>query len=318
MKRTNLVNKSVKLLMSVIIASSIVAMGSNGTVAATLTNNDAIISSIVMAAETTMFTGTYNYVQNDAGNPEPAVVVQPDGSVAVALFQGTMIQLNSSVGVVPQILAGTDVAASVVVPEGNGILIAGNAVGSGVIQVQNTANGTISNIVVNVVASSSTPATSTTPVTSASTHKGVQNGFYSYADDHKIVSTDGCLEVILDGMQFDNDYTHKDPIVYFGEDGMLTVELYQGQWVKMKANSLLDGYYFAGTTDGSMIIGGSQKKGSAVRQCSIQAGGRGTDIIKHESTQLPIRLIGLGGVYDEGAGQIRGGRPWQPLSLTTK
>lgn len=53
MKRTNLVNKSVKLLMSVIIASSVVAMGSNGTVAATLTNNDAIISSIVMAAETT-------------------------------------------------------------------------------------------------------------------------------------------------------------------------------------------------------------------------------------------------------------------------
>lgn len=53
MKRTNLVNKSVKLLMSIIIASSIVAMGSNGTVAATLTNNDAIISNIVMAAETT-------------------------------------------------------------------------------------------------------------------------------------------------------------------------------------------------------------------------------------------------------------------------
>ena len=319
MKRTNLVNKSVKLLMSVIIASSVVAMGSNGTVAATLTNNDAIISSIVMAAETTMFTGTYNYVQNDAGNPEPAVVVQPDGSVAVALFQGTMIQLNSSVGVVPQILAGTDVAASVVVPEGNGILIAGNAVGSGVIQVQNTANGTISNIVVNVVASSSTPATSTTPVTSASTHKGVQNGFYSYADDHKIVSTDGCLEVILDGMQFDNDYTHKDPIVYFGEDGMLTVELYQGQWVKMKANSLLDGYYVVnGGTDSTIEIGAGAKKNNSVRQCSIQAGGYGVDIIKHESTQLPIRLIGLGGVYDEGAGQIRGGRPWQPLSLTTK
>ena len=53
MKRTNLVNKSVKLLLSIIIASSVVAMGSNGTVAATLTNNDAIISSIVMAAETT-------------------------------------------------------------------------------------------------------------------------------------------------------------------------------------------------------------------------------------------------------------------------
>ena len=316
MKRTNLVNKSVKLLMSVIIASSVVAMGSNGTVAATLTNNDAIISSIVMAAETTMFTGTYNYVQNDAGNPEPAVVVQPDGSVAVALFQGTMIQLNSSVGVVPQILAGTDVAASVVVPEGNGILIAGNAVGSGVIQVQNTANGAISNIVVNVVASSSTPATSTTTVVSASTHKGVQNGFYSYADDHKIVSADGCLEVILDGMQFKENFDHKNPIVYFAEDGMLTVELYQGQWVKMKANSLLDGYYFAGTTDGSMIIGGSQKKGSAVRQCSIQAGGRGTDIIKHESTQLPIRLIGLGSATSENA--LEGDGQWYPMVLTTK
>ena len=317
MKRTNLVNKSVKLLMSVIIASSVVAMGSNGTVAATLTNNDAIISSIVMAAETTMFTGTYNYVQNDAGNPEPAVVVQPDGSVAVALFQGTMIQLNSSVGVVPQILAGTDVAASVVVPEGNGILIAGNAVGSGVIQVQNTANGTISNIVVNVVASAGAPATSTTPVASASTHKGVQNGFYSYADDHKIVSADGCLEVILDGMQYAEDFNHKDPIVYFAEDGMLTVELYQGQWVRMKANSLLDGYYVVDENlDGTITIGGSQKKGSAVRQCSIQAGGRGTDIIKHESTQLPIRLIGLGSATSENA--LEGDGQWYPMTLTTK
>ena len=317
MKRTNLVNKSVKLLMSVIIASSVVAMGSNGTVAATLTNNDAIISSIVMAAETTMFTGTYNYVQNDAGNPEPAVVVQPDGSVAVALFQGTMIQLNSSIGVVPQILASTDVAASVVAPEGNGILIAGNAVGSGVIQVQNTAHGAISNIVVNVVASSSTPATSTTPVASTSTHKGVQNGFYSYADDHKIVSADGCLEVILDGMQFKENFDHKNPFVYFAEDGMLTVELYQGQWVRMKANSLLDGYYVVDENlDGTITIGGSQKKGSAVRQCSIQAGGRGTDIIKHESTQLPIRLIGLGSATSENA--LEGDGQWYPMTLTTK
>ena len=317
MKRTNLVNKSVKLLMSVIIASSVVAMGSNGTVAATLTNNDAIISSIVMAAETTMFTGTYNYVQNDAGNPEPAVVVQPDGSVAVALFQGTMIQLNSSIGVVPQILASTDVAASVVAPEGNGILIAGNAVGSGVIQVQNTAHGAISNIVVNVVASSSTPATSTTPVASTSTHKGVKNGFYSYADDHKIVSADGCLEVILDGMQFKENFDHKNPFVYFAEDGMLTVELYQGQWVRMKANSLLDGYYVVDENlDGTITIGGSQKKGSAVRQCSIQAGGRGTDIIKHESTQLPIRLIGLGSATSENA--LEGDGQWYPMTLTTK
>ena len=317
MKRTNLVNKSVKLLMSVIIASSVVAMGSNGTVAATLTNNDAIISSIVMAAETTMFTGTYNYVQNDAGNPEPAVVVQPDGSVAVALFQGTMIQLNSSVGVVPQILAGTDVAASVVVPEGNGILIAGNAVGSGVIQVQNTANGAISNIVVNVVASSSTPATSTTTVVSASTHKGVQNGFYSYADDHKIVSADGCLEVILDGMQFKENFDHKNPIVYFAEDGMLTVELYQGQWVKMKANSLLDGYYVVDRNlDGTITIGGGVKKDTSVRQCSIQAGGRGTDIIKHESTQLPVRIIGLGSATSEYAAV--GDGQWYPMALTTK
>ena len=317
MKRTNLVNKSVKLLMSVIIASSVVAMGSNGTVAATLTNNDAIISNIVMAAESTMFTGTYNYVQNDAGNPEPAVVVQPDGSVAVALFQGTMIQLNSSVGVVPQILAGTDVAASVVVPEGNGILIAGNAVGSGVIQVQNTANGAISNIVVNVVASASAPATSTTPVASTSTHKGVQNGFYSYADDHKIVSADGCLEVILDGMQFKENYDHKNPIVYFGEDGMLTVELYQGQWVKMKANSLLDGYYVVDRNlDGTITIGGGVKKDTSVRQCSIQAGGRGTDIIKHESTQLPVRIIGLGSATSEYAAV--GDGQWYPMALTTK
>ena len=270
-----------------------------------------------MAAETTMFTGTYNYVQNDAGNPEPAVVVQPDGSVAVALFQGTMIQLNSSIGVVPQILASTDVAASVVAPEGNGILIAGNAVGSGVIQVQNTANGTISNIVVNVVASAGAPATSTTPVASASTHKGVQNGFYSYADDHKIVSADGCLEVILDGMQYAEDFNHKDPIVYFAEDGMLTVELYQGQWVKMKANSLLDGYYVVdGGTDSTIEIGAGARKHTAVRQCSIQAGGYGVDIIKHESTQLPVRIIGLGSATSDNA--LEGDGQWYPMALTTK
>ncbi|MCI7790356.1 MAG: hypothetical protein MR531_06215 [Lachnospiraceae bacterium] len=297
MKRTNLVNKSVKLLMSIIIASSVVAMGSNGTVAATLTNNDTIISSIVMAAETTMFTGTYNYVQNDAGNPEPAVIVQPDGSVAVALFQGTMIQINSNVGVVPQILAGTEVAASVVAPEGNGILIAGNAVGSGVIQVQNTATGAISNIVVNVVASADVPA-ATQVVSSHYYYEDEYTGAKSVPNGISKIYTDGVIKVYSDSFRYNSPHDNYQATVYVDSDKMLTVETYKGIRIAFTVY-LNDEYLLSKYNTTSYITGDCDKLDRIVY---ITTDGRYGIVEENEPTgapYVPIRVITKGDVSDK-------------------
>ena len=51
MKRTNLIVKSATLIMSIIVAGNIVTFDMNGNVAAKLTNNSAIIGSVVEAAE---------------------------------------------------------------------------------------------------------------------------------------------------------------------------------------------------------------------------------------------------------------------------
>ena len=54
MKRTNLIVRSATLIMSIVIAGNIVAFGMNGNVAAKLTNNSAIIGSVVEAATVAM------------------------------------------------------------------------------------------------------------------------------------------------------------------------------------------------------------------------------------------------------------------------
>ena len=62
MKRTNLIRKSVNLVLSVLVAGSIVAVGADGSTMAAVSGNDAIISSVVDAAEVTQIPWSTGYV----------------------------------------------------------------------------------------------------------------------------------------------------------------------------------------------------------------------------------------------------------------
>ena len=63
MKRTNLLRKSTNLLMSVLLAGSIIAVGTDGTTLASIfDNNDAIITSVVDAAEVAQIPWSTAYV----------------------------------------------------------------------------------------------------------------------------------------------------------------------------------------------------------------------------------------------------------------
>lgn len=63
MKRTNLLRKSTNLLMSVLLAGSIIAVGADGTTLASIVgNNDAIITSVVDAAEVAQIPWSTAYV----------------------------------------------------------------------------------------------------------------------------------------------------------------------------------------------------------------------------------------------------------------
>lgn len=236
--------KSTILALSILIAGNVITLEANGSAFSKFSSNPMIISDVVKAAEIGMFTGAFTYVQNDAGNPDPAVIVQPDGSVAVALFKGTMIQLNCNVGVVPQITAGTDVAASVVTPAGNGILIAGNVAGSGIIQVQNTVNGITSNIIVNVVSSNNTITTSTElqEISPDYYYKEEYVGNNYVPNGIAIYYTNGDISVNADYFQYNSPNDNYQAICYVGDDNMLTIETYQGLRVSFSA-WLSDGKY---------------------------------------------------------------------------
>ena len=63
MKRTNLIKKSINLALSVLVAGSIVAVGTDGTTLASIfDNNDAIITSVVDAAEVAQIPWSTAYV----------------------------------------------------------------------------------------------------------------------------------------------------------------------------------------------------------------------------------------------------------------
>lgn len=298
------------LLRSLLIATSIfiaghfmTCSGAAGVIQA-LTGNYNLMATEVQAAELDIFTGEWVYVQNEIGAPEAAVIKTGD-AIAVAIFKDTMIQLKSIAGITPNITLGAEVAAVAPAPTGDGILIAGNQLGEGLIQVQNPVNGSIANVVVSVLDSGlGTAPAVTAPTTQAviCNHPGVVNGFYSYADNHKVVSADGALELHLDNLVWKSDVGHAAPKIYFAADGILTVEAYMSQAIKFPYKCNLPGYYYENDflgKDGYMFIGGADtKRSEKIEYFTIQRGGAGEDKVKNEATQLPVRIITLGGRYD--------------------
>lgn len=294
--------KRTTLLKTLIVATSVFAAGNF----MTCTGNYNVMATEVQAAELEMFTGEWSPVQNDIASASAAVIKTGD-TIAVAMFKDTMIQLKVADGVTPVITLGTETAASVVAPTGDGILIAGNQLGEGLIQVQNSVNGAVTNIVVSVLDTGNN-GTVTAEASQAVTcnHPGVVNGFYSYADDHKVVSTDGMLELHLDNLVWKSDVGHEAPKLYFAEDGVLTVEAYQSQTIRVPSVCNLSGFYcfddYLGE-HGWVPVGGLgtenvSKLTNGIKYYTIQSGGHNENKVKNASTQLPVRIICKGDMYE--------------------
>lgn len=311
MKRTNLIRKSINLALSVLVAGSIMAVGADGSTIASVSGNDAILTTIVEAAEAQELTATgiITYLQNDAGNPAPVFLANADGTYTLAMYKGTMVNfgvtnLLAAAGGTPMPLQTSAYAAFAPAGDGQGIVVAATEVGAEVIQFQNVVNGVptgnVITVALNVVDAAGTAATASAASTQVATSA------YSYADDHKIVSTDGMLELNLDGMTWHSSTTHGAPKIYYGADGVLTVECYQGQGVKIPAVSHLDGYYAERALNSGCIgVGAAARgiKGTEIKQYTVHKNGTGYSNQEgfNPSTQLPIRVVTLGSSTSDGS-----------------
>lgn len=310
MKRTNLIRKSINLALSVLVAGSIMAVGADGSTIASVSGNDAILTTIVEAAEAQELTATgiITYLQNDAGNPAPVFLTNADGTYTLAMYKGTMVNLGvtnllAAAGGTPMPLQTSAYAAFAPAGDGQGIVVAATEVGAEVIQFQNVVNGVptgnVITVALNVVDAAGTAATAPAASTQVATSA------YSYADDHKIVSTDGMLELNLDGMTWRSSTTHKAPKIYYAADGVLTVEAYQGQGVNIPATSNLPGYRASRSNCGYITTGGNSKgqKGTEMRQLTVHKNGLDDENPAgfNPSTQLPIRVVTLGSKTSDGS-----------------
>lgn len=307
MVNKKLVKKAAVLASTVVIAGHTVALGADGMVIAKLINPDII--STVCAAEAHVLTGQWVYVQNDAGNPDAVVNVNADGTLEVGMYLGTMIQLGGTAGSSLQVNAEPGIVATVVAPDGISILVAGNQVGSQTIQVQDTVTGAVTNVVVNVVDANGTiiPAETTEQT---GVHPGVANGYYSYADNHKVVSADGRWEINLDQLFFLRKTSVPAPVVYYGEDGMLTVEAYNLSGVLAGCTILDNNYRFGDGIDED----GLHHAGLPAGQYAGLGGGNKTEVewMKLRAKDgngeainvLPVRNINLGSAFANGAEEL--------------
>lgn len=313
MKRTNLIRKSINLALSVLVAGSIVAVGADGSTIASVSGNDAILTTIVNAAEAQELTATgiITYLQNDAGNPAPVFLANADGTYTLAMYKGTMVNfgvtnLLAAAGGTPMPLQTSTYAAFAPAGDGQGIVIAATEVGAEVIQFQNVVNGVptgnVITVALNVVDAAGTAATAPAASTQVATSA------YSYADDHKIVSTDGMLELNLDGMTWRSSTTHKAPKIYYAADGVLTIEAYQGQGVNIPATSNLPGYRASRSNCGYITTGGNSKgqKGTETDVLTVHKDGKSYSDPAgfNPTTQLPIRVVTLGSMHSDGGMSI--------------
>ena len=324
MRKSSLLVKSFTLAMAIMLAGNSMSVGSMGKLAAKLTGSDNTIVSEVKAAEASIFKGDYTYLQNTSNNPDPAVVPQADGNIAVAMFNDTMIQINTAANVVPAVVAASGVSA---VATPTGITIAATATGTGIVQVKDTVTGKVAVIGINVVAGAGAPSATQLPTQTTQ----VASSAYSYADNHKIISSDGLLELNLDAMTYNSSTEAFKPVIYYGADGILTVEAWGGQGVHIPVTVHKDGYeltgsdkYPVGGTGSSEIrgttikingkrvigVGGSSKGKNELIYYSIYK--KGTEV--SNDTLLPIRVITLEDYHCEYDSHV----PETPISLTVR
>ena len=113
------------------------------------------------------------------------------------------------------------------------------------------------------------------------------------------------LELNLDGMTWNSSTTHKAPKIYYAADGVLTVELYQGQHVLIQGVSNLAGYHVGRSNQNYISFGSAARgvKGTDTQILTVHQDGKGfTDPTGfNPSTQLPIRVVTLGSSTSDGS-----------------
>ena len=105
-------------------------------------------------------------------------------------------------------------------------------------------------------------------------------------------------------MTWNSSTTHKAPKIYYAADGVLTVELYQGQFVRIPTVSNLPGYILETLLNGGYVSIGSASrgvKGTEVRQLTLYKNGLDAPEYANPSTQLPIRVVTLGSKTSDGS-----------------
>lgn len=302
--------KSAKLVTSVVIAGQILALNPDGSIYAKLTGSYAPFTVEAAEMEQLAASGVITYLQNPTNNPQPVFTANPDGTYSLTMYQGTLVEfgLFNTSGGVPTPLQGSTFAELAPAPGNNGVYI--NAMGTGTqqVQLQGMVNGVpVGNAVtlnLTVVASGTDTQAATQPATQVGVHPGVANGFYSYADDHKIVSTDGNLELNIDAAHWHASTTQPAPVMYYAADGLLTVECYQAQFIRIPIINHVAGYKLVTNSD-ELYVGSASggKKGERIETYSVYNPeiGLGKPEGEHPTAQVPIRIITLGSGTSNGA-----------------
>lgn len=305
-----LFKKSARMITSVVIAGQILALSPDGTICARLTNTYAPFTVEAAELEQLAASGVITYLQNAANNPQPVFTANPDGTYSLTMYAGTLVEfgLFNTSGGAPMPLQ--EIAFAEIAPAAGNSGVYINAMSTGVqqVQIQSAFDGVLvgNPITLNLmVVEPGAPAQAEVPV-QAGVHPGVANGFYSYADDNKIVSTDGNLELDLSSMTWHATTTQPAPVLYYAADGMLTVEIYQRQAIEVPAVSHVAGYNLGAYNYKNCVLLAGQsrgKKGEVVEYHSIHnpdyswsdpAG-------EYPTTKLPIRVITLGSGTSNGA-----------------
>lgn len=348
MVNKKLVKKAAVLATTVVVAGHTIALGADGMVIARILNPDII--STVYAAEENLgiwISDGIGILQMPENVAIPTNTRNADESYTLNICKGTIVHLVTNESNLVPLQSGP--FAEVAMDEW-GIIVNALEVGSQQIQflrrIPDNATLYIASgesplvqdglrldkvYTLNINVVEATPVATMEQAVATGVHPGVANGYYSYADNHKVVSADGRWEINLDQLYFLRKTSVPAPVVYYGEDGMLTVEAYNLSGV-MAGCTILDNSYKiidgANNTDGLYsdaglpigqyvgLGGGDNSKETRVEWKRA----RNKQNIDTVINVLPVRNITLGSAFANGAQEL--GLPervtYYPTTFTVK
>lgn len=247
---------------------------------------------IPLRAEAAGLTGEITVLQDDCGNPPPVLQQNEDGRWTLAMYEHTLVRLEGAeiygvertedrIGATSCILLSWHDYINGV--EEDYLRIFGASVGIETVRLQ--IGYPVQEVLLTVlVLESSAPSSVTDP---GRLEAALQ--WYSYADEHTIISKDGLVEINLDNFTLDaSESIIENPAkIYYAADGLLTIE-YTNSVVQASGTSLVDGYRFC-TLSGSEDV---QEGENLTYYTIIETGKlRPWGEIVHPDAKLWVRII---------------------------